>query len=212
VAESKGGNSGGEVVQLLEGVATRLGKSLGQDVARAAGTLYKDAQTAIGKVVQGVEAADSRVAADFAALSRQIEEGKVPHKVKVYVTNNGYPERDYQRKVNALQRTTQQNPISPTKPNRDPSVTRKYRKDPIARVQRRWGTSDPQKAANIVGKIKTMDADHIQELQLNGLDGSPNIKMTNSGLNRSIGAQIAPQIRNLPPGTQIEIVEGTQPK
>jgi hypothetical protein len=208
VADSKSGG-GSEIVQLLEGVATRLGRSLGQDVTRAAGTLYKDVQAGIGKVVEGVEAADAKVAGEFATLSRQITEAD---KVKVYVTNNGYPQRDYQRKVNALKRSTQQNAISPTKPVRDPSITRQYRKDLIARVQRRWGTSDPQKAADLVAKIKTMDADHIQELQLGGLDGSPNLKMTNRGMNRSIGPQIAPQIRNLPPGTQIEIVDGAKPQ
>ena len=208
MAESKSGG-GSEIVQLLEGVATRLGRSLGQDVARAAGTLYKDVQAGIGKVVEGVEAADAKVANEFATLSRQITEAD---KVKVYVTNNGYPQRDYQRKVNALKRSTQQNAISPTKPVRDPAITRQYRKDLIARVQRRWGTSDPQKAADLVAKIKTMDADHIQELQLGGLDGSPNLKMTNRGMNRSIGPQIAPQIRNLPPGTQIEIVDGAKPQ
>jgi hypothetical protein len=208
VAES-GGGGGSEVVQLLEGAAVRLGRALGKDAAQAAGKLYQDVKVGVGKVVQGVEEADAKVAGEFSALQKEIESGQVPH--KVYISNNNnYPERDFKRKLAALRRTTEEGPITAVKPKRDPKVTKAYREAVKARVVSRYGEGTPQTQA-ILKKIEGMDADHLKELQWGGVDGPSNLKLTDGGMNRSFGPQVYHQTKNLPPGTQIQIIEGPKP-
>jgi hypothetical protein len=50
------------------------------------------------------------------------------------------------------------------------------------------------------------DVDHIIDLQLGGSDTVRNMLPLNSSVNRSLGAQIQLQIKNLPPGTRINRV------
>lgn len=50
------------------------------------------------------------------------------------------------------------------------------------------------------------DVDHIIDLQLGGADTVRNMLPLNSSVNRSLGAQIQHQIKNLPPGTRINRV------
>ncbi len=50
------------------------------------------------------------------------------------------------------------------------------------------------------------DIDHIIDLQLGGADSVRNMWPLNSSVNRSLGAQIQQQIKNLPPGTVINRV------
>ncbi len=47
------------------------------------------------------------------------------------------------------------------------------------------------------------DWDHIHDLQLGGKDVRTNLRLTDSSVNRSLGAQIAAQLRDLPYGTRI---------
>jgi hypothetical protein len=208
--EAEGGNSGSAVVQLLENGAGRIGTALGKDLVQAAEKVYTDVKTGVVKVIQGVEQADSQVAAEFRELSEQIEHEQIPTRTKVYVTNNGYPDRDYQRKLSALNRAADSGTLGATTA-RDAAQTKAYRRTLKKRIMRRYGTSDPAKAQNMIDALKTRDIDHITDLQLGGVDGASNFKSLNSGVNRSLGAQIAPQIRNLPPGTQIEFVNGPKP-
>ena len=49
---------------------------------------------------------------------------------------------------------------------------------------------------------KAKDVDHIHELQLGGKDSLANMKMIDTAVNRSIGAQISQQIRDLPEGAK----------
>lgn len=54
-----------------------------------------------------------------------------------------------------------------------------------------------------------MHADHIQDLQLSGLDEASNLWLLDADVNMGLGRQIWQQIKDLPDGTiinQIEIV------
>lgn len=54
------------------------------------------------------------------------------------------------------------------------------------------------------GKVKkNQDVDHIQDLQLDGVDLPINMKGLDRSVNRSMGSQIQRRIKNLKPGTKI---------
>lgn len=53
---------------------------------------------------------------------------------------------------------------------------------------------------------KGSDIDHIIDLQLGGANTVRNMWPLNSSVNRSLGAQISQQIKNLPAGTKINRV------
>ena len=68
----------------------------------------------------------------------------------------------------------------------------------------RAGTSAASRyrsAGNVVSAGN--DADHIVDLQLGGADTVSNLWPLNSIVNRSLGAQIQQQIKNLPIGTRV---------
>jgi 5-methylcytosine-specific restriction endonuclease McrA len=52
--------------------------------------------------------------------------------------------------------------------------------------------------------LKKLDVDHVHELQLGGSDVSDNLQFLDRSVNRSIGAQISQQTRNLPKNTKID--------
>jgi hypothetical protein len=57
------------------------------------------------------------------------------------------------------------------------------------------------------GKVKKgQDVDHIQDLQLGGLDKTSNMKGLDNSVNRSLGPQIQSRIKDLPAGTKIRNV------
>ncbi len=55
---------------------------------------------------------------------------------------------------------------------------------------------------------KGNDTDHTKELQLGGADDVSNMSPLNSSVNRSVGAQIQQQIKNVPEGTKVCEVSG----
>ena len=58
------------------------------------------------------------------------------------------------------------------------------------------------------GKVKKgEDVDHIQDLQLDGIDDATNMKGLDFSVNRSLGSQIQDRIKNLPEGTNIRNVK-----
>lgn len=57
------------------------------------------------------------------------------------------------------------------------------------------------------GKVKEgEDVDHVQDLQLDGLDDISNMKGLDNSVNRSLGPQIQDRIKDLPAGTEIRNV------
>ena len=58
------------------------------------------------------------------------------------------------------------------------------------------------------GKVKKgEDVDHIQDLQLDGLDDATNMKGLDNSVNRSLGSQIQNRIKKLPEGTKIRNIK-----
>lgn len=70
----------------------------------------------------------------------------------------------------------------------------------------RTGTSAASRYKSAGNQIPTgADIDHATDLQLGGSDTLSNLLPLNSSVNRSLGAQIQYKIRNLPPGTVINL-------
>ncbi|MDA8456972.1 Ig-like domain repeat protein [Acidovorax sp. GBBC 3334] len=71
----------------------------------------------------------------------------------------------------------------------------------------RSGTSASSRYTRAGGTVPSgSDVDHMVDLQLGGADVVTNMWPLNSSVNRSLGAQIHHQIKNLPPGTPINRV------
>jgi hypothetical protein len=117
--------------------------------------------------------------------------------------------RQFKRKALALQALGEQGLLvkAEGKVQRDPSVTRQYKRDLTKRVERMYGTSNPGLARHLQDRIRTMSPDHVWELQFGGPDMRANLKMLDSRVNKEFGFhQIRPQIRHLAPGTKIRVL------
>lgn len=162
---------------LLLGVAARA--ALGYAAKRAA-------QLGVGHVArtalaQGVKAAGKKAAAKSAKVVT-----KCPERVSRLVLKPK-PEwtprqlNDFKRKVDALNRA-------------DLKVNK--------RIQR--GSSEASKFKKVNGKTgRRSDIDHKQDLQLGGKDDAANMWKLDKSVNRSVGRQIAHQIKKLKHGTRI---------
>lgn len=65
------------------------------------------------------------------------------------------------------------------------------------------GQSEPVRFENIKELLRKMDADHLHELQLGGADQKSALWMLDKKVNRSLGAQIQSQLKDVPIGTKI---------
>ena len=59
----------------------------------------------------------------------------------------------------------------------------------------KYNSADPQKFARLRDRITSMDADHIQDFQLGGLDEFSNIWLLDREVNQGLGPQIWQQIK-----------------
>ena len=90
--------------------------------------------------------------------------------------------------------------------NRDPSLTKNYKRDVIKKIYDQYGKVNKLFADKLKQRVLDMDPDHVWELQLGGPDIASNLKLLDSDTNRNIGLrQIWPQIRQWPVGTRITI-------
>jgi hypothetical protein len=72
----------------------------------------------------------------------------------------------------------------------------------------RTGSSATRRYRQAKGVIpEGSDVDHVVDLQLGGADTLSNMRPLNSSVNRSLGAQIQQQIKDLPAGTRINRVK-----
>jgi len=79
--------------------------------------------------------------------------------------------------------------------------------DTVVSQATRSGTSAASRYRSAGNQIPAgSDIDHAIDLQLGGSDTLSNMWPLNSSVNRSLGAQIQQQIKNLPPGTVINRV------
>jgi len=74
-----------------------------------------------------------------------------------------------------------------------------------------WGKGS-ERMNKVEALLDRMEADHVHELQLGGADMISALRMLDKSINRSIGAQIMQQIKNLPNGTRITdiIIKGVK--
>jgi hypothetical protein len=86
---------------------------------------------------------------------------------------------------------------------RDPNLTDKYRDTLLKRAEQEWGKTGPEKFQRMKERFLKLDADHLHELQLGGVDHFSALTMLDQGVNRSVGPQIRYQIKDLPNGTKI---------
>jgi len=100
----------------------------------------------------------------------------------------GLNRRDFLRKVKALQDLAKEgklvkaaNPVA-----RNELLGGQYKDRLIKRAYEMFGRSDPAKFNSLKSKILSMQADHIQDLQLSGLDDASNLWLLDRDVNRGV--------------------------
>jgi len=91
-----------------------------------------------------------------------------------------------------------------------PKVSTEYRYQILEQAHKQIGPNsanyDPVRWRKFFAKWASSHADHVQELQLKGLDADTNTWMLDGDTNVEIGRQIRSQLLKLPPGTKIVAV------
>jgi hypothetical protein len=131
-----------------------------------------------------------------------------PEQQTLEIAHNVGDRAAFERKLRSLQDLADRGKLTKTQTVRDTTVTRDYRKDLLDRAKKDWKQADPERYRNMQIRIKNMDADHLHELQLGGIDHRSALTMLDKPVNRSFGAQIRPQLAKMPEGTPIsQVVE-----
>lgn len=129
------------------------------------------------------------------------------------------PPKDLDAKIRALRQASERGELKKTKPKRDPSRTRAYRrsmeKKYRAVVQKgkemvKAGNEEKGKAKAAEGRralvrLKGQDVDHPVELQLGGLDKTSLMRMLDKTINRIFGSRIYKAMVGLKRGTRIRM-------
>jgi len=118
----------------------------------------------------------------------------------------GWNARDFSRKARALQDLAERGKLgkaSGTAAMRT-GATGQYKNQLIRRA---YDTYDKATADRLAARIRSMHADHIQDLQLSGLDEASNLWLLDADVNVGLGRQIWQQIKDLPDGTIINSIE-----
>ena len=119
----------------------------------------------------------------------------------------GMDVRDFDRKTKALQDLAERGKLVKTQPVRDENLTAKYRKNILDAARNKFKESNPTKYEQLKLKIENMDADHLHELQLGGIDHKGMLTMLEKKVNRSIGSQVRHQMKDLPMGAKIDKID-----
>lgn len=120
----------------------------------------------------------------------------------------GMPKVQFARKALALRRLGNDGELFKAKEpgNRDTQITRDYKGALINIIEGVHGKSDPELAAQSSALARSMQPDHVNELQVGGADSWRNLRMLHGPTNYEIGTQqIRSQIRQLPEGTPIKV-------
>jgi hypothetical protein len=144
-----------------------------------------------------------RLARGF-SVGRMATESVTKHSITL-TYETGWNARDFARKARALSDLAERgklkkalNPVI-----RNPSVARQYKNLLVRRAYELFGKNEPARFESLRNKILSMHADHLQDLQLSGLDDLSNLWLLDADVNVGIGRQIWQQIKDLPSGTQI---------
>ena len=119
---------------------------------------------------------------------------------------DGMDVRDFNRKVKALQDLAERGKLSkaPNPVQRDPRVTAQYRAKILKSAKKQYEETNPGVYQKIQSRIRGMDVDHQQDLQIKGLDATQNLWLLDRHTNQDLGRQIRQQIRNLEVGTKVD--------
>ncbi|MBP9828838.1 MAG: DUF637 domain-containing protein [Proteobacteria bacterium] len=113
----------------------------------------------------------------------------------------------FNRKLEALQDLADRGKLFKTGGTmRDADLTKTYRKSLINRAEQQWGATEPGRVKRIKERLLDMDADHLHELQLGGVDQLSALTMLDKSVNRSVGSQLRHQLAQVPEGTKITSV------
>ena len=128
-----------------------------------------------------------------------------PDYVIILKRNTKHPAGEFRKKIKALQGLGQRGKLKKT-PASQINRTGKAQADYRKKIQDQINAEpDAAKRKTMQDTFDTMDADHIHELQAGGLDIASNMWMLDSGVNRSVGAQIMNRIKDLPNGATFQI-------
>ena len=191
--------------------APAAGKTAGQ--AEAAGVLGRTHVEREATFLQQMSGKVNRHGAEAKALretrearSAGLEKLAQRQETELFLKHNKGSRQAFERKVEALDDLAKRGKLAKTQSVRDPSVTDKYRDTLLKRAEREWQHSDPEKFQRMKEKFLKLDADHLHELQLGGVDHFSALTMLDQGVNRSVGAQLGHQLRKLPDGTKVKRV------
>ncbi|MFC3493231.1 hypothetical protein [Glycomyces rhizosphaerae] len=140
--------------------------------------------------------------------------GSVKPKVVTIRFDSKMSRKDFRTKADSLRRLSREGRLRKTPVKRDPQITRNYRGETIRKLTgRHRGNRAEQRriAQKFSGRTSAnragdgLDPDHIHELQLGGRDHADNLRWMDAYTNRTIGSQIASQLRGVPDGTPVII-------
>jgi RHS repeat-associated protein len=120
----------------------------------------------------------------------------------------GMPKSQFGIKARQLQDLSDQGMLfkAPNPVARDTSLGGLYKYGLIRRVFNQFGASNPELAQTLRTRIlNQMNADHVWDLQLGGLDDPSNLHILDAFTNQNMGSQIWSQIMHLPDYTPISI-------
>jgi hypothetical protein len=119
------------------------------------------------------------------------------------ISHNTGSREAFDRKLSGLNDIAERGKAFKADAVRNKAVVRDYKDALLDRAKQQWKHSDPEKYQSMKMRIKNMDADHMHELQLGGLDHSSMLNMLDQSVNRSFGVQIQKQLAKMPDGTPI---------
>jgi hypothetical protein len=133
---------------------------------------------------------------------------KKPEPQTLELSHNVGDRAAFEKKVTGLNDLAERGKLSKSASVRDKNVTREYRDSLLDRAKNQWQKSEPEKYKKFENLLDRMDADHMHELQLGGLDHVKMLDMLDRSVNRSIGSQIRHQLSQMPDGTPIiQVIE-----
>ncbi len=169
------------------------------------GVIYsvgKVSGVAAGKLVKGIKMLKGKMAQEMLRRKAHKKALSQPTAEVVLRHQAGDP-RAFDRKARALQDLAERGKLVKVEGVvRDKSVTRGYRRQLIDAAKLRFG-HQPDKIRNIRQHLRDLEADHLHELQLGGVDQLSYLAMLDKSVNRSVGAQIMHQVKDWPAGTRI---------
>ena len=190
-------------IQALETGAFALGAVYGGGKAAEA----TDFRFLSGAAREGMAEGAAGLEADLAPrfVEQPLAPGSAPGHSIVLELEEGMNAGAFSRKARALADLAERNRLfkAPNPVARDPNIAAQFKNRLIRAAYRKYGVTDPARFQSLRARIRSLHADHLQDLQLLGRDVATNLDLLDPVVNMRLGAQIRPQIQNLPDYTPI---------